>query len=293
MKTSTPFLPHLAGWLFGRPPPSIQARMQAQAQRIHRASLGKLCGLFAQYIHEPLLEPTPEGAGSRQRLFSTRTTFWTFLAQVLSPHGSCREALRKLQAWQAANELSIADANTSGYCQARARLPMSTLRQLHQRVVAELQRRTNQPDAESARPVKVVDGTCVSMPDTSANQALWPQTKGQKPGCGFPFAKLLGLFSLSNGVLIDWVEGNKHDHDNKLFRRLWSLCQPGDILVGDSAFCSYAAIAELQRRGIDSVMRIHQARKFDFRKGKPLGRRDRLITWIKPVQRQPGWTASQ
>ena len=65
---------------------------------------------------------------------------------------------------------------------------------------------------EYGRPVKVVDGTGLSMPDTRANQKIWPQTKEQKPGCGFPFVKLVGLFSLANGVLTDWAEGNKHDH---------------------------------------------------------------------------------
>ena len=94
MKTTTPFLPPLSGWLFGRPPRSVQARLQTEAERIRQASLGKLAGLFDQYIHEPLLNPADSGLGSRERLFSTRTTFWAFLSQVLSPDGSCREALR-------------------------------------------------------------------------------------------------------------------------------------------------------------------------------------------------------
>jgi predicted nucleotide-binding protein len=33
------------------------------------------------------------------------------------------------------------------------------------------------------------------MPDTAANQELWPQSSAQKPGCGFPLLKLLGVFS--------------------------------------------------------------------------------------------------
>ena len=290
MKNLTPFLPHMSGWLFGRPPRSAQARLDAEARRIRRASLGKLHGLFGNYIRDPLLAPADSGAGSRKRLFSRRTTFWTFMAQVLTPEGSCREALRKLQAWQAAEGLTIADSSTSAYCQARQRLDPQTLRTVHRRVVDEVQRRNGCAQPEFGRPVKLVDGTGVSMPDTPANQRIWPQSKAQKPGCGFPFAKLVGLFSLDNGALIDWVEGNKHDHESKLFRDLWDQLNDGDILLGDVAFCSYAAIAALQQRGIDTAMRKHQTRQVDFRRGKRLGPHDRLVQWSKPTQRPKGWT---
>ena len=264
--------------------------MEAEAARIRQASLGQLTGLFGNYIRKPLLKPADTGPGSRQRLFSFRTTFWAFLAQVFMPAGSCREALRKLQAWQAAEGQPTADSSTSGYCQARARLPAPTLRAIHEEVAKEVARRSSDPKAAYGRPVKVVDGTGLSMPDTRANQKIWPQTKAQKPGCGFPFVKLVGLFALANGLLIDWAEGNKHDHEGKLFRRLWPRLNAGDILLGDKAFCAYASMAALLQRGIDTVMPLHQMRRADFRKGKRLGRHDRLVEWTKPVQRAPGWT---
>ena len=37
---------------------------------------------------------TQEGVAGRNRLFPPHLTLWTFLLQVLSPDGSCREALR-------------------------------------------------------------------------------------------------------------------------------------------------------------------------------------------------------
>ena len=45
------------------------------------------------------------------------------------------------------------------------------------------------------------------MPDTPSNQSCWPQPSAQKPGQGFPVAKLVGLFSLSSGALLEqrWV----------------------------------------------------------------------------------------
>jgi len=63
---------------------------------------------------------------------------------------------------------------------------------------------------------------------------------------------------------------------------------PGDIFLADRFFCSYWVIAVLQRRGVDVVVRLHQRRRADFRRGRRLGPEDRLVTWKKPEQR-PTW----
>jgi len=46
----------------------------------------------------------------------------------------------------------------------------------------------------------LVDGTTVSMPDTKANQARFPQNREQRAGLGFPLARLVAIVSLSCGV---------------------------------------------------------------------------------------------
>ena len=43
------------------------------------------------------------------------------------------------------------------------------------------------------RPVRLVDGTTVAMPDTAANQAAYPQPRSQRPGLGFPLCRVVGL----------------------------------------------------------------------------------------------------
>ena len=52
----------------------------------------------------------------------------------------------------------------------------------------------------------MVDGSTITMPDTPANQAAYPQQKSQKPGCGFPVVKLAACFCLASGALLQWVE---------------------------------------------------------------------------------------
>jgi len=215
-------------------------------------------------------------------------TFWAFLAQVMSPGSPCREIVRKVQAWHATRKLPIPSSSTGAYCQARSRLPIESLRRIQSHTATELQRGIRSDQLWLGRHVKVVDGTGVSMPDTPENQEIWPQSSNQTKGCGFPVAKLVGCFCLSSGALLDLGEGNQHIHESQLFRRQFGLFNQGDVVLTDRGFCSYSSIAELLALGVDTVMRIHHKRPIDFRKGKGLGPKDRLVTWTKPRCRPRG-----
>ena len=57
------------------------------------------------------------------------------------------------------------------------------------------------------RRVRVVDGTTITMAGTPENQAAYPQQKTQKPGRGFPIARILVIFSLSVGTVLEVAIG--------------------------------------------------------------------------------------
>ena len=282
MRNPTPFFAGFHHILFGRPPRSAQKRLEAQLEALRGASLCQLAKLFETWV------PPAELAAQhkqRRRRFPVAVTFWAFLSQTLSPDSPCRETLRKVQGWCAAHKLSVPDSNTGAYCKARKRLDRQKLREIHQHTAERLVARVSQPKLWCARRVKIVDGTGVSMPDTPANQKAFPQSSGQKPGCGFPHAKLVGCFCLASGALIEWVEGTLNNHEYALFTKLWDLFEKDDVLLTDRGFCAFEAIARLRGRGVDTVMRLHQARSTDFRKGQRIGKNERLVKWNKPNKR--------
>ena len=131
------------------------------------------------------------------------------------------------------------------------------------------------------------------MPDTAANQPRWPQSSSQGEGLGFPCMKLVGIFSLASGGLEDEATGTLHQHESILLRTLWERLEKGDLLLGDRGFCSSGAMAWLFQRGLDSVLRLHQARKVSFREGRRLGKDDRLMLWQKPAQRTDAWSLEE
>ena len=290
MPNITPFFQAFGPLLFGRAP-------RAQLEKVKRLdSLGELYELFGEFLPDSLLSMSEAGPNSRERVFTPKVTFWAFVSQVLDVGSACRDAVRRVEAWwrwMQKDRTGEPPLSPSAYCQARARLEMQTLRLIHGHLAWSLERRVASAQLWLGRKVKIVDGTTLSMPDTPGNQQSWPQPSTQKEGLGFPCMKLTGIFSLASGGLEDYATGTLHQHESILFRSLWDQLEKGDVMLGDRGFCSYAALAALSQRGIDSVMRLHQARKVTFREGRRLGDDDRLVTWQKPAQRTDAWSREE
>jgi hypothetical protein len=268
--------------------PLWRARLAPIGQRIRNLRQQSLCHLellLAPFLPLGLLSQADEGPNSRDRVFSVRRTFFGLLYQVLKPDTSCREIVRQVQALFALHDRGQVDENTSAYCQARKRLPLDTLCRVRVGVAAAGEKMAAL--WHGLRP-KLIDGTTVSAPDTQKNQRAYPQSRSQKPGCGFPLIRLVGVFSLATGVLLDYAKGNKHQHELRLLWKLLDQFKPGDLAVADRGFCSYVLLALLLRLGVASLFRLHQRRPADLRKGNRLGKNDRLFTWLKPPQK-PRW----
>jgi hypothetical protein len=271
--TKTMYLPGFSHRLNGRRAPTVAGGVQRQTKR-----LDGLAALVARFIPMELFAP---GEGRRERIYTPWVTFIAFLGQVLSRGSACREAVRRVQAWCVADQRTPPDENTSAYCQARARLPLAALQAAHEELGNWIERHAQDAWRWCGRTVKVIDGCGVSMPDTAENRAQWPYAGGQRPGCGFPTAQMVGLFCLATGRLVRFAVEAWKAHEIPLARQLIAWMQPGEIVLADRGFCGWGFIALLQRKGVDVVMRAHQARKL----------KGRRMAWPKP-KRIRTWTKS-
>ena len=229
----------------------------------------------------------------RERLYPPTETLSMFLAQALSTDRSCQRAVNDAAIKRLVGGMTACSTHTGGYCRARQRLPVE--------MVSTLVRKSGQLMTETAldtwhwqgRPVRLVDGTTVSMPDTQANQASYPQSRSQKPGLGYPLCRMAGIICLGSGVLLDAAIGRyrgKGADEQSLLRSMLDTLKSGDILLGDAFYATYFMLCDLQQRGVDAVFEQYGARKrsTDFRCGERLGQRDHLIEILKP-KRKPDW----
>jgi hypothetical protein len=247
--------------------------------------------LYAQLVSvEIVAEVVLQEVGQTDDLIYTPlVTLTTFLFQILSDDHSCRNAVARLRAWRVAEGLPPCSLATGGYCRARQRLPETLLPRLVRDIAGGLQERAPAGWLFHGRSVKIVDGTCVSMPDTTRNQRAYPQHRNQKRGCGFPMARVVVILSLATGAMLDLAVApwsGKLTGEHALLRGLRHRLRRGDILLGDSYYSSYQEVAALLDMGVDVVMRQHGGRPSDFRRGSKLGREDHLVEWQRGRQRR-------
>lgn len=228
-------------------------------------------------------------------IYSPAVTVWVFLSQCLSPDHSCRDAVARLLAWRLTQGLRPCSAETGAYCTARSDLPEEALHVLVRDTGRQLEDESPESWLWHGRRIRVVDGSTITMPDTPENQAAYPQQTTQEPGCGFPIARILVIFSLATGAVLEAAIGKyrgKQTGENSLFRTLYEALEEGDVIVADRYFSGWSDIALPLVRGIDIVVRKHQPRRTDFRTGQRLGKDDHLIVWARP--QRPKWmSASQ
>jgi hypothetical protein len=241
--------------------------------------------LFAIWIPHWRMAQQDEGQHSRNRRWNLRLVFWTFLWQVAQAGASCREAIRQAQALCQNAGRPLPPDTDSPYCQARGGLPLERLQEIHDGLCAEAQEAVPTKDLWCGHHVQVADGSCVTAPDTPANQKAFPQQKVQKPGCGFPIIRLVALLSLATGMLTAWATGSWAQHEVALLQTLWDCLREGDVLLADRGFCNWALLAQCLQRNIHAVFRVKGVRRRDFRQGKRISRDERLVQWRKPTQR--------
>jgi hypothetical protein len=227
-------------------------------------------------------------------VYTPAVTIWVFLSQCLSQDHSCRDAVARLITWRLAQGLSPCSAGTGAYCTARSDLPEEALHALVRETGKQVEDESPESWLWHGRKVRVVDGSTITMPDTPKNQAVYPQQKTQKPGCGFPIARIVVVFSLAAGTVLEAAIGKYHGKqtgENSLFRTLHDALDEGDIVLADRYFSGWSDIALPLARGIDIVVRKHQARQTDFRTGERLGKDDHLIRWTRP--QRPKWMSAE
>jgi len=236
----------------------------------------------------------------RNRELDPVATVMLFLLQILHGNTACEHVVHFGQ-WA---------FTASAYCKARRRLPLQVLQILVEQIASKLRSATSTSATWLGRRVWIIDGSSFSMADLPELRGHFGQPAGQRRGCGFPVAHWVALFDLATGMLLRVAAGPMRSHDMAKTPDAEADVTPGDVVLGDRGFCSFAHIATLLARGVDAVFRLHQKQIVDFtpgrvhakKGGRPLdalgvprslwvrsnGKQDQEVVWFKP-DRKPTW----
>lgn len=233
----------------------------------------------------------------RDRVLDPVTTVHLFFLQILHGNISCCGLCR----------LADQSFSAAAYCNARLRLPLALFEKLLGRVAEALQPTTQDTGRWRGHRTWTLDGSNFSMPDTPELQKHFGQPSAQAKGCGFPLAHVLALFHAGTGLLLRIVVSPMNTHDLSKATGIHPEMTPGDILIADRAFASFAHLTLLFLRKVHAVFRCHQQQIVSFRIGrmhtgqrkshrgmprsrwlKRLGKCDQLVEYTKPKS-LPQW----
>lgn len=240
----------------------------------------------------------------RDRQLDPATTFTLFTQQVVRGNIPCSE-VRHVAATMK-SPYTGGPFTTQAYCDARIRLPLAVyqavLTEIYQKIVPITQREAH---LWHGHRTFHIDGSTFSMPDTPELRKAFGAPSGPGPGCGFPVAHLLVLFSAATGMLIDMWASPLRTGDLAETPEAHIHMDEGDILIGDDSFSGYPHLASLKKQGLHGIFPVHHLRIVDFKKNRPysgegqkaikglprsrwiksLGKEDQLVEYFKPPQK--------
>jgi len=262
-------------------------RFQHSAAMLRRQFLQGDAGIFDQVLGEQEVAVMMNElvAPYRERVYPPLDTLRLFVGQVLSTDRACQDVVGRRLSERVAHGQSASALNTGSYCDARQRLPTALPKTLGATIGERLEAALPSRWRWQGRCVKLFDGTTVSMPDTPSNQRAYPQSHEQKPGLGFPIARIGALISLASGAILSYqvvaCEG-KGTGEQTLLGNLLDQLHGGDVVLADALLATWWIIEGAQRRRADVVMAQHGKRITDFTRGERMGKHDHIVRWPRP-----------
>lgn len=257
---------------------------------------------WSQELSEEAIETAIRETGRkwRDRKLNPITTVHLFFLQILHGNVACNFL----------PHLARRNFTGSAYCEARSKLPRQAVETLLTRATAKMADRARDAGLWLGHRLFITDGSSFSMSDTQELREHFGQPTGQAKGCGFPTASWLALVHFGSGLFQKVIASPLRRHDLSGMTQLHPELKPGDVLLADRAFCSFAHLALLISAGLHGIFRAHQRLIVDFTpgrthflsgssrgrpKGAPrsrwiaqLGAMDQIVEWFRPENR-PAW----
>lgn len=238
----------------------------------------------------------------RDRKLNPLTTLRIFLLQILYGNVACEFVPR----------LAGQKFSDSAYCEARQRVPLAAYEALLTTCTKRLADCVRDTGRWLGHRLLVIDGCNFSMPDVPQLARQFGYPPGQAAGCGFPGGHWLAVVHSATGLVLRAIVSRVCSADMPRVPEAHRELEAGDVVLGDTAFCSFAHFALLLARGAQGIFRMPKKFHVDFTPGRPakgsgrrgqkgqptsrwvrsLGKEDQIVEWVRPSHR-PSWLSRE
>jgi hypothetical protein len=232
-----------------------------------RIALGALTHTFPPELVDRVVQETGR-AEQRRRLLPARVVVYFVLALALYSHAAYEEVMRCLVeglGWAVQARRGRRSwpwwhvPGASALAEARTRLGPEPLKLLFERAARPLATRATRGAFWRGWRLLILDGTCLDVPDSPANQVFGRSKSGRGEGVGaFPQVRVVGLVEAGTHAIIDAVQGPYASGEQTLARQLThdrGPLGPGVLVLADRLFTSGELWQQMAATGAELVWR--------------------------------------
>ena len=170
------------------------------------------------------------------------------------------KSIKTLLTDMAAADIQFKAPTDAAWCQARSRLPAALWPELIQRSEQRLVSLVGHQYLYCGRPVFLIDGSTVSMPDEPELVKTFGYANTKHGLSRFPVARLTFLVRAGVQAVCDYKIGHYRTSEDAQFTQMWPKIPNGSICIFDKKFCSFYNLAKLRQRRISVISPLHQKR---------------------------------
>jgi hypothetical protein len=189
------------------------------------------------------------------------------MGMALHSEGSYEDVLALISdglAWAHRDERSGKLANKAAISHARDRLGPEPMAMLFERVAKPLAVQDTPGCWLAGRRLVAIDGTCLDLPDTPANDTYFGRPgvmKGERSA--FPQARVVALAECGTHAMFDAVIGPYITSENAACAQLIERLEPGMLCLADRGFYSFTGWENARGTGADLLWRVKDNLKLE------------------------------
>ena len=220
-------------------------------------------GLLVKVFPAELVDAVVAACGrteQRRRSLPARSMVYFAMGMALHSEGSYEDVLALISdglAWAHRGDGSGKLANKAAISHARGRLGPEPMALLFERVAKPLGAKDTPGCWLAGRRLVAIDGTCLDLPDTPANDSHFGRpavNKGERSA--FPQARVVALAECGTHAIFDAVIGPYTTSEAALSAELLGRLAPGMLALADRGFYSFKAWENARGSGADLLWRV-------------------------------------
>ncbi len=216
-------------------------------------------GGLSEHLPVDLVDRALDATGKREvrvRMLPSRVVVYFVLALAMFPELGYRSVFTKLCLGTGA----LASVTGSALTQARRRIGVQPLRWLFDLLRGPAPCTTREGSWFRSYRICAIDGTILTLPDTTQIQTKYGKQAGNHGGTGYPQARMVALIACGTRTIIDAVFGPTSIGETTYTPALLPAMAPGMIILADRNFASAKLLHQIRAAGADFLVRVKNGR---------------------------------